>query len=156
MSLERKPQDSLYTEINVDNSNLAPIPSSSSTNNLDCQDCRQSFTTISKLKYHRLKIHGKWSKKVWNCAECEKVGHPQISSKIFSTQSNLNRHLRNVHQTGPLLHSTPNISKDDLKQLETIIDSQQDCPRCTYCPYSTWDSYNLKVHIRKHTGNSHF
>ena len=156
MSLERKPQDSLYSEINVDDSNLVPMLSSSSMNKLDCQDCRQSFTTISKLKYHRLKAHGKWSKKAWNCAECAKVGHPQIASKMFSTQSNLNRHLRNVHQTGPLLHSTPNISKDDIKPLETIIDSKQDCPRCTHCPYSTWDSYNLKVHIRKHTGNSHF
>ena len=156
MSLERKPQDSFNSEINVDTANLVPIRSSSATNRLDCQDCRQSFTTISKLKYHRLKIHGKWSKRVWNCAECEKEGHLQIASKIFSTQSNLNRHLRNVHQTGPLLHQTPNISKDDLKPPETIIDSQKDCPRCTYCPYSTWDSYNLKVHIRKHTGNSHF
>ena len=156
MSLERKPQDSFDRKINVDQANSVPMPSSSPTKRLDCQDCRQSFTTISKLKYHRLKIHGKWSKRVWNCTECEKEGHPQIASKIFSTQSNLNRHLRNVHQTGPLLHQTPNISKDDFKPPDTIIDSQKDCPRCTYCPYSTWDSYNLKVHIRKHTGNSHF
>ena len=77
MSLKGKPQDSFDSEMNIDHANLIPILSSSSTNRFDCQNCRQSFNTISKLKYHRLKIHGKWSKKVWNCAECEKVGHPK-------------------------------------------------------------------------------
>ena len=72
------------------------------TSSLTCLDCESIFSTSSKLKYHRLKNHGKWASKTWPCPECPNLPGPSKIAKVFSSQSNLNRHLRNSHQTGPL------------------------------------------------------
>ena len=124
-----------------------------SSNKLYCHDCCVMFSTISKLKYHRLKTHGKWSKKLWSCVECEKQGDVNTASRMFSTQSNLNRHLRNTHHTGPLLKHTQQIKDEASDLVETKLPVRMSIPKCPYCDHSTWDSYNLNVHIRKHTGN---
>ena len=119
-----------------------------------CQDCQTSFPTLPKLKYHRLKKHGKWAKKIWTCVECRKKCSPGVATKSFSNQSNLNKHLRNCHQTGPLIHSSS--EEDPIDLVGNKRTPAFPIPSCHYCSYSTWDAYNLRVHIRKHTGNNIF
>lgn len=130
------------------------LPSSSIVpleNNLCCRECNNAFSTISRLKYHKLQKHGKWSTMSWTCKLCQPMNASK-HTKFFSTQSNLNRHLRNVHQTGPLLQISKEKHNEASNLTKCEIPAEAIAPGCPYCIYSTWDSYNLKVHIRKHTG----
>ena len=130
------------------------LPSSSTVplaNNLYCRECNSAFSTISRLKYHKLQKHGKWSAISWTCELCQQM-NARKHTKFFSTQSNLNKHLRNVHQTGPLLHTSKEKHNEVSNLTKCEIPTESIAPSCPYCIYSTWDSYNLRVHIRKHTG----
>ena len=143
-------KDSLPQLIVQEENPFPPATLVRSTSNLLCQDCQIMFSTSSKLKYHRLKNHGKWAKKIWTCGECQRS--TSKATKFFSNQSNLNRHLRNSHQTGPLLHRHRKSVDEHLDLMGNEIPPKPSTLRCPYCPHSTWDAYNLRVHIRKHTG----
>ena len=145
-------QDSLPQLLEQEEKPLSQTTIVPSTYTLFCQDCQITFSTSSKLKYHRLKNHGKWSKQIWTCTECQQQGGTSKHTKFFSNQSNLNRHLRNSHQTGPLLHRHQEWSNEHIDLTENKTPPKTGIPRCPYCPHSTWDAYNLRVHIRKHTG----
>ena len=121
------------------------------SNNFHCKQCKSEFATISMLKYHKLQKHGKWSKKSWTCKMCQHMNASR-PSKVFSTQSNLNKHLRNIHGTGPLLKTTDDIKVEDSDSAKGEILTESIVPCCPYCSYTTWDSHNLRVHMRKHTG----
>ncbi len=134
----------------------------------ECQDCQISFDTKAKLKYHRMKEHGKWKAGfrynlevldyffLWNielttlgfksfnpksedfflnysCSEC---------NKSYGSESNLRRHLRDVHKTGPLVKQDPDGSVE--------IPGLKECP---HCQFATTDQSQLTVHLRKHSGN---
>ena len=91
-----------------------------------CKDCQIDFETISKIKYHRLKTHGKWKGSV-TCEFCQKE---------YGTMSNLRKHQRIHH-------------KEETNANLSFIK----CPDCTYV---THDMTNMKVHQRKHTGHRPF
>jgi hypothetical protein len=95
---------------------------------LICIECQVSFDTKAKLKYHRLKVHGKWQG-VLQCSLCD---------KSYGTESNLRKHLRIAHNSGPLVQGSPAAKV------------------CLECEYKTYDSYHLKIHMRKHTGERPF
>ncbi len=90
-----------------------------------CKDCQASFPTRSKLKYHRMKQHGSWKDKTWDC------NHDECRQK-FSTSSNLKRHVNKCH----------NISDANKDQEENKT--------CQECGYVSGDLYHLEIHKRKH------
>lgn len=101
--------------------------------NFVCQACQMGFDTLAKLKYHKLKLHGKWK----DGLRCD------ICSKVYGSQSNLRRHLKIEHKTDPKMKPDPDGKVAGLKQ----------CPECLY---STLDKYHLTIHMRKHTGDRPF
>lgn len=92
-----------------------------------CQDCSASFDNGSQLKYHRTKLHSV-IKPSSICRFCD---------KSFYTKSNLRRHLRRQHSTDTSKMSSKRVS-------------------CSVCNQTIVDSYRLKVHMRKHTGELPF
>ena len=92
-----------------------------------CKDCQIDFETIAKIKYHRLKTHGKWKGTV-TCELCQKQ---------YGTMSNLRKHQRIHHK-------------------EATNDKNLSSIKCPDCPYTSHDMSNLRVHQRKHTGHRPF
>lgn len=88
-----------------------------------CSDCTSSFDTSAKLKYHRLRHHGKWRNPV-SCPHC---------GKSYGTQTNLRRHIKKAHGEGD--------GRD--------VSGKKSCPECEFVSH---DSFHLEVHMRKHTG----
>ena len=52
-------------------------------------ECKQCFKEVTYLKSHIARIH--CDKKTWQC---------EICNKLFKSQTNLGKHLRNVHKRG--------------------------------------------------------
>ena len=94
--------------------------------NQTCHDCQITFDTLQKLKYHRMKTHGKWR----GSLACEECG------KEYGTQSNLKRHVKQAHGAG--------VPKPERKH------------ECTECGQSFLYVSHLKIHARKHTGERPF
>ncbi len=105
-----------------------------------------------------------------------------VCSKVYGSESNLRRHLRNFHKTGPLVKTESpetEISSSDLTRSsgqtgssfkaevpetsdavkietgssESAGRSVSSGPKaCPRCPFTTFDQFHLTVHLRKHTG----
>ena len=103
-----------------------------------------------------------------------------ICSKIYGSESNLRRHLRNFHKTGPLMKPRPPKTDSELvgpsqpvkteTTVKTEVSESAECIKtekseagevsgtsglktCPHCPFTTYDQSHLTVHVRKHTGN---
>ncbi len=91
-----------------------------------CSDCKVGFSTLAKLKYHRLTTHGKWQQG-FECSTCQKK---------LASLSNLRRHNATHHPKG-------NRAGQALTKPNFV---------CPTCRYAAKDNLHLTVHMRKHTG----
>ena len=80
------PEHSATSEVNL-STHTHCSSGTLSNSQLDCKNCEASFDTRAKLKYHRLKNHGKW-KETLKCEKCQ---------KSYGTLSNLRKHMKLVH-----------------------------------------------------------
>lgn len=110
-----------------------------------CDQCEYFTNNSYNLQCHS-RIHT--GEKPYRCEECD---------YSFRTLSQLNRH--------KLVHLTSKVEQFKCKQCKALFPNMQHLGRharshlelkqmfsCDQCDYSTYSSYNLKVHIRTHTG----
>ena len=107
-----------------------------------CDICKESFNTPSTLSQHKYK-HRKLE---FSCDQC---------SKLFPFMSDQHLHM-NTHRTIKSFTCVrpkccrSYFSKGELDKHAKI--HSKVLWKCTLCPYSNSDEWNLKVHMRVHSG----
>ncbi len=109
-----------------------------------CRDCQINFDTFAKLKYHRLRAHGKWKENV----ACE------FCSKTFATKSNLKKHVKLNHDPGDSSvvfkcdicdYEAKDSTNLKVHKLKHTGERPFECEKCRFGFYKNSD---LKLHSR--------
>ena len=119
-----------------------------SSNTYTCKECNINFETVSKLKYHRLKNHGKWNGMSFKCSGCD---------KSYGTNSNLKKHQKFV--CGKTIQNNIvcpdcNYTTHDLFNMK-IHQRKHTGERpyiCTLCNYGFYKASDLKLHQKSCKG----
>ena len=114
-----------------------------------CKECyNRKFETISKLKYHRLKNHGKWLAKSFKCSGCD---------KSYGTNSNLKKHQKFVcgkTVQNKIVCPDCNYTTHDLYNMK-VHQRKHTGERpyiCTLCNYGFYKASDQKLHQKSCKG----
>jgi len=114
-----------------------------------CKECSdRDFETASKLKYHRLKNHGKWLGMSFKCSDCD---------KSFGTNSNLKKHQKFVcgkTVQNNMVCSDCNYTTHDLYNMK-VHQRKHTGERpyiCTLCNYGFYKASDLNKHKKSCKG----